>query len=94
MFALQFARQAARQKQESKGKKIDPAAKCLICGSDKMLVRHHVTYRPPKVVILCASCHWKVHNSIWKIPRDKILLVVSEQIYQRVKKYFRAGIPR
>ena len=36
---------------------------CEICGSSKDLTRHHITYKPSKVQILCGECHDKIHRS-------------------------------
>lgn len=50
---------------------------CEIClreygeGRGKVnLVRHHVTYEPEEIMILCYSCHWWVHGTrqIWNHP--------------------------
>ena len=35
---------------------------CVICGKKKDLVVHHVRYIPEEIIILCRSCHSKVHR--------------------------------
>lgn len=35
---------------------------CQICNSTESLQHHHDSYNPPKVRILCTSCHRKFHQ--------------------------------
>lgn len=35
---------------------------CAYCGSTENLERHHITYKPSRIVILCQSCHNRLHN--------------------------------
>jgi len=35
---------------------------CKSCGSTHDLVRHHVSYRPETIQILCRACHGKTMN--------------------------------
>lgn len=41
--------------------------KCCHCGLDKDLQRHHPTYDSPYHIILCRSCHIKLHNDLKEI---------------------------
>jgi 5-methylcytosine-specific restriction endonuclease McrA len=34
---------------------------CKYCGSKKRLERHHVSYEPAKVILLCRECHLREH---------------------------------
>jgi len=34
---------------------------CALCGSGRSLVPHHTSYDPEEIVILCRSCHRKLH---------------------------------
>jgi hypothetical protein len=43
-------------------RKVKRVTACCICGFTESLVRHHPDYSKPKdVIILCRSCHAKVH---------------------------------
>jgi len=35
--------------------------KCSVCGSTEDLVRHHVSYDPEIIDILCRKCHSSLH---------------------------------
>ena len=35
---------------------------CAICGAMKNLQRHHTSYEPEIIQVLCVDCHKKVHN--------------------------------
>lgn len=35
---------------------------CKICGSVNYLQKHHISYDPPQIIILCQDCHQKQHN--------------------------------
>jgi AbrB family looped-hinge helix DNA binding protein len=37
--------------------------KCLICGSTKNVVKHHINYENGDIVYLCQSCHIKIHKN-------------------------------
>jgi len=41
---------------------------CEICRANKKLHRHHLSYKPEVIQILCPSCHRKVH---WKMNRNR-----------------------
>jgi hypothetical protein len=48
-------------------RKIKNLTECSLCHSKNSLVRHHPDYtQPTNIVILCKSCHGKVHSK--KIP--------------------------
>jgi len=36
--------------------------KCEICSSPRFLVKHHISYEPEVIQILCRSCHSKLHH--------------------------------
>ena len=36
--------------------------KCAICGATENLQRHHTSYEPEIIQILCVDCHKKVHG--------------------------------
>jgi len=60
---------------------------CAVCGSKKNLVVHHISYKPERTIIVCASCHYKIHFTPWKIPRDKwYILGIPERSYRFRKK--------
>jgi len=37
---------------------------CAYCGSKENLVKHHISYNPPVVVVVCQKCHEKIHGNI------------------------------
>ena len=39
---------------------------CLICNSNRHLVKHHISYVPVEKVIVCKSCHVFLHCSLLK----------------------------
>ena len=37
--------------------------KCRVCHSEsKNCHNHHTSYDPEKTIVVCAECHWKIHN--------------------------------
>ena len=42
------------------------ARRCIVCGETEVLERHHVSYRPERIVWLCPTCHKKVHKGLIK----------------------------
>lgn len=36
------------------------AGTCVKCGSHEHLHRHHITYYPPNIVVLCRLCHSRI----------------------------------
>jgi hypothetical protein len=36
--------------------------RCEKCGTKYNLQRHHISYNPPNVIILCKECHKEVHK--------------------------------
>lgn len=36
---------------------------CIICGGSNDLHEHHTNYKDDKTVLLCRSCHMKVHKT-------------------------------
>ena len=37
-------------------------ARCLYCGQEKKLIKHHESYNPEKIVYICQSCHYLLHS--------------------------------
>lgn len=37
--------------------------KCAICGSTSNLCNHHICYANNETIILCSSCHGKIHHT-------------------------------
>lgn len=35
---------------------------CAECGATKAIERHHVSYNPPKIILLCRKHHQETHN--------------------------------
>lgn len=35
---------------------------CYFCSAGSELLTHHITYVPENVVVLCNSCHHKIHH--------------------------------
>lgn len=35
---------------------------CELCGSERKLYHHHLTYTPEKIILLCYLCHITVHR--------------------------------
>jgi hypothetical protein len=49
---------------------------CELCGIKDYQIKHHITYKPEKIIKVCRSCHGKIHhkefpNSLWKERRVK-----------------------
>lgn len=44
---------------------------CAICGSNENLVRHHTSYNPERILVLCHSCHTMVHAHTSTLKRPK-----------------------
>ncbi|MCK4285059.1 MAG: hypothetical protein KAX18_02600 [Candidatus Lokiarchaeota archaeon] len=48
-----------------------------LCGIKEVQIKHHITYKPEKIIRICHSCHGKVHNKtfpnpLWKEKRKEI----------------------
>ena len=57
--------------------------KCHKCGkSDKRLFHHHKSYKPEIIVLMCMSCHVKLHN---RLREEKICKVPVSEITQLSK---------
>ena len=63
---------------------------CVLCGSKHTLQAHHIRYRserkdlinvPQNMVMLCASCHLKVHKN--KKYWQPILLEIARWLYDK-----------
>jgi hypothetical protein len=37
---------------------------CELCGSNVNIRRHHISYFPEKIIVLCNDCHTKVHHDL------------------------------
>lgn len=37
---------------------------CTLCGSKESLVEHHISYNPPKKIIVCQKCHEEIHGNV------------------------------
>jgi len=35
--------------------------KCELCGATNKLVNHHISYVPERILVVCTSCHAKLH---------------------------------
>ena len=40
--------------------------KCFKCGSDRFVIKHHISYNPEVVVDCCKSCHRTIHHRVRK----------------------------
>lgn len=40
--------------------------KCKYCGSTEKLVRHHISYEPEIIEIVCVKCHVEKHQILLK----------------------------
>ena len=38
---------------------------CYICNTGKKLIRHHIKYKPEITIMICESCHDKIHTADW-----------------------------
>jgi len=65
-------------------------AKCHKCGcTDKKLIHHHRSYEPEDIVLLCISCHLKLHKKLRRenrctIPRDTLRTISNASKHQRM----------
>ncbi len=53
---------------------------CVKCGSHERLHKHHITYKPPNIVILCKLCHSRITGL-----NTKGSLVAGGNKYKRVE---------
>ena len=49
---------------------------CELCGIKDAQIRHHIIYNPEKIIMVCRSCHGKIHykgfpNPLWKERRNQ-----------------------
>lgn len=45
------------------GKEISKYMKCVFCGTfAKRTIKHHVNYFPEQIVLVCVSCHNRIHK--------------------------------
>lgn len=35
---------------------------CELCGYKEHLVNHHISYVPERIIVVCPSCHTKIHK--------------------------------
>jgi len=79
--------------------------KCIICGSTKDLVKHHVSYDPEIIDILCRKCHTSLHmKRYWRTgtpykPHNginrQITIRIDEELLNAVdNEAYRKGISR
>ena len=70
--------------------------KCEKCGSTKNLIHHHEKYLElhgkEKIIILCHSCHKKLHNRLRKegkcnIPVKKLKKISNKSYVKKNKEY-------
>jgi len=69
-------------------------SECLHCGeTEKRLVKHHIDYEMDETVLLCASCHIKLHKGSIKSnipapsnPIPSIGLKLTKSMYNDLKK--------
>lgn len=59
---------------------------CAVCGSEKQLQRHHVSYEPEMIIDLCKQCHKKLHRNgtgrgMDNLKRKLIPIMGSTQIF-------------
>ena len=45
---------------------------CTLCEQEKPLVRHHISYEPEVIVMLCRSCHGKEHREQIRVAQDRM----------------------
>ena len=61
--------------------------KCAKCGSNKNIISHHEKYREvhgyDKVVMLCKSCHIKLHLNLRKTGKCEIPSYLTSKYSQR-----------
>ena len=60
--------------------------KCVACGSRQNLQRHHVSYKPEIIAILCQSCHLSLHGRL----RDQDFRRVTVSMCRSLKDLFDA----
>ena len=61
--------------------------KCIRCGSERYVVRHHVKYKElhgvDEIIMLCRSCHTKLHQ---KLRREGKCNIPSNEIWTYSKR--------
>jgi len=69
-------------------------SKCELCGATKSLVKHHRSYEPEVLQILCRACHRRVHGSthVPAPPDDwQTTVVISKETRNVLKELGRKG---
>jgi len=61
--------------------------KCAVCGSTENLHIHHIdgnreNNTAKNLILLCSSCHRRVHNGKIKLP---VVVNLNEELYEKVK---------
>ena len=68
---------------------------CSICGSDKNLIYHHLSYEPEIVVIVCRKCHQAMHRLAEIDKKHQIVIVdwVKQygDLWKNGRGYYKSG---
>ena len=58
---------------------------CEICKEEKEVVNHHISYKDDKTVVLCRSCHSKVHAGSFPEYYPVDTRVINDDVVEKVK---------
>lgn len=60
---------------------------CEICGATDNLERHHTSYEPKVIIILCRNCHRKEHKkpNAPKRPFTNIVIFLEDNDFETMK---------
>jgi len=56
--------------------------KCFKCGSDRFVIKHHISYNPEKIVDCCRKCHAIIHHNV----RKNNICPISPEEVSRISK--------
>lgn len=64
---------------------------CEVCGTRDKLVRHHISYQPEIIQILCRRCHRVIHGKTHPLrPKDMpVVIQVSRRIWDYLQTHRR-----
>jgi hypothetical protein len=82
-------RQRQKPRPKEKTKKI-----CYVCGTDKNLIIHHISYDPPETIRLCCICHSLIHNKPIGWVNNPLEYRCSKRFYNYMKTRPREEIER
>ena len=60
------------------------ASNCALCGATENLEIHHISYNPPKTVVVCRRCHQRIHGNLPIIDELKVKIAEYDRIVQLI----------